>query len=223
VREHEVTASAERAGVAAVCAHSVPELVGQTRAPDDVFHGRDAVARAVASGADWIWLLADGAVPCADALERLLEARELDGEPAGSLLAGMVLGASGRPVGRELPAGDGRSFEDLIRLTSKQALPIRYATFANSVVARDCFVRHGLPDARRYGPYAPIEWSARVLRDVRGYFIPASVVTLERAGSGRGAGLATIPSLTRMLRSGIWTRGEAVANIASLAATLRSG
>ena len=207
---------------AAVCVGTVPDLAGQSHALDAVFNGHDALERALASGAGWIWLLADGAVACGDALERLLAACELAGEPPGSLLAGMVVGGSGRPLRSELPAGDGRCAEDLIRLAGKRALPIRYTTLANCVVARELFVQHGLPDVCRYGPYAAIEWSARVLRVERGYFIPASVVTLEAPSRVGGAPLVTVAALMRMLRSGIWTRGEAAANAASLAVTLRS-
>jgi hypothetical protein len=201
--------------VAVVCAHAVAGLDRQTRVPDHVFGGPDALARAASTGAGWIWLLASGADPHADALQRLLDARAIDGEQPASLLSGMVVGASGRAVDAGFPTGDGRSPADLIRLAGKRMLPIRFTAFANCLVAGDCFVRHGLPDRRRYGPYAAIEWSARALRDDAGYFVPASVVVL-RPSVGRPFTVAAIPGLSRMLATGVWTRGEALGNITSL-------
>ncbi len=183
-------------------------LSGQTRPPDHLFTGPDGLERAVASGAEWIWLLARDANPRADALERLLAARQLPCEPPASLMAGMILDSSGCALACRLPAGDIRH-PDLANLVGLRVLPIRNVTFANCMVARDCFVRHGLPDANKYGPYADVEWSARVLRAHTGYFIPASVVALPQTGRSRRAP-RTFPALVRMLGAGVWTRGESL-------------
>jgi hypothetical protein len=200
--------SAARRAVAVV-SPVVPEgLSGQTCLPDHIFAGPDALEQGVASGADWIWLLARGANPRADALERLLAACQLSDEPPASLLAGMIFDSRGGALASQLPAGDIRH-PDLVNLVAQRALPIRNATFANCLVARDCFVRYGLPDARRYGPFAAMEWSARVLRAHSGNFIPSSVVVLERPVRRRYP-IRTIPALVRMLGTGAWTRGESL-------------
>jgi len=195
--------------VAVVSPDTVARASAQTRAPDAVFAGYDALDRAVKSSADWIWVLGREAKPCADALELLLQSRELPGEPPASLLAGMVVDASGTILASQLPAGDERH-PDIVTLVMKRALPIRSATFANCLVARDCFVRHGLPDVERYGPYAAVEWSSRVLRAHTGYFIPSSVVVLEQPVRRR-ASIRAVPPLVRMLGAGAWTRGDVLA------------
>jgi hypothetical protein len=202
--------SSQSPTVAAVGAGAVASGVsGQTRRPELVFAGDDALERAIQSSADWIWLLARGADPRADALERLLALREPPDERPASLLAGMVRNASGITLASQLPAGDERH-PQLIRLAAKRMLPIRSAPFVNCLVARDCFVRHGLPDAQRYGPYADVEWSARVLRAHAGYFIPSSVVVLEQPVRRRDQ-IRAIPALVRMLGTGALTRGESLA------------
>lgn len=206
--------------VAAVGPQTVPGLTRQTRPPDDAFTGRFALERALTSGADWIWLLARGANPRVDALERLLDARALPGETPASLLAGTVVDVTGGNLACQLPAGDARH-TDLVRLVGKRALPIRNTTFANCLAARDCFLHHGLPDELRYGSYAAVEWSARALREETGYFIPSSIVLLDMPASRRDA-VRSIPALVRMLRTGAWTRSEALNSVTtSLAISLR--
>ena len=172
-----------RPAVAAVCPDTVSAASAQTRPPDASFAGRDALGRALNSGADWIWVVGRGAIPRPDALECLLLNREPPGESPASLLAGMVLDPSGTTLASKLPAGDERH-PDVVRLVVKRALPIRSATFANCLVARECLVRHGLPDVERYGPYADVEWSSRVLRAHPGYLIPSSSSSWSSPGAG---------------------------------------
>lgn len=177
-----------------------------------VASGADALARAVRSeSSEWIWLLAPGAQPRDDALACLLRAAEATPEAPPKLLAGTVCDAGGGVIVRELPAADIHSPE-IIDAVSRHTLPLRSTTLANCLVRRDCFVRHGLPDTRRYGPYAGAQWSAVVLREETGYVVPDCIVTLT-GSRGRRDALTSIPSLARMLRTGAWTRGDAVANV----------
>jgi hypothetical protein len=196
--------------VVVVSPSAVPGLGLQTRRVAESFTGAAALARAVASHADWIWLLGNGARPRDDALERLLEFVEPPGEAAAAVVSGMVRDAAGRAVGHELPAGDERRLEDILRLAELGVLPIRNTTFANCLVERACFARAGLPDSNRYGPYAPVEWSARVLAAHPGYFVPSSIVVLDDP-MGRVASLRSTTALARMVGTGAWTRGEGLA------------
>jgi hypothetical protein len=189
--------------------------------PDELFFGCHGLERALTCDADWIWLLAGGGVPRADALERLLEATALDGESPAALLSGTVVDATGAAIECRLPAAD-QQHPHLIRLVGKHALPIRATTFANCLVAAACFARHGLPDEARFGPYAGIEWSARALRNDIGYFIPSSVVSLEDLTSRRAA-LVALPALLRTFRSGALTRGDALHRLTASFATCRRG
>jgi hypothetical protein len=126
------------------------------------------------------------------------------------VLAGAVRNRAGNSIVRHLPAGDEHN-PHVIDAVAMRALPIRNATFANCLIARGCFDRHGLPDARRYGPFAPVQWTARVLRVSPGYFVPASIVAIEVGPARRDALRASLP-LLRMVRTGAWTRGDTVAN-----------
>lgn len=197
-------------GVVAVTRLIAGGLGRQTRAPEEILAGEGALQRACASDARWIWLLADGGDPRPDALERLLEARLPDGATLPAIVAGTVVAGYGGVDERQLP-GWSIGHPELIDLVGRGALPIRHATFANCLVASACFVRHGLPDERRFGPYAAIEWSARVLRDEPGCFVPASVVA-SAAALGRRDALRAVPALARMLRTGAWTRGDQLAH-----------
>jgi len=203
-------------------AGSRDEVLAQSQRPAEAFTGTDALARALASQAPWIWLLGDRVRPRPDALEQLLDqARPGDERPA-SLLAGMVLDAAGAAVAPALPAGGGRELADVVRLAGRSLLPIRHAPFANCLVARECFIGEGFPQRSRYGRYAPVEWTARVLRTRDGYFVPASVVVSD-GGTGRRDGLTSIPALARMARSGTWTRGETLAAARALAGQVIGG
>ena len=164
----------------------------------------DKLAHAVAGDCEWLWLLGAGAQPRADALRLLLDA----GQDA-DVTSGIAVDADARMLVEQLPAVTARSLEDLVQLADRSLLPIRSTPFANALVRRVCFERHGLPNVRRYGRWAPVAWSAAVLRERAGYFVPASVVQLERAGGERTT-LADAPAVARMLRSGAWTRGDAL-------------
>lgn len=204
--------------VVAVSPADVPQLKRQSHPPDAVLAGPDGLERALREGADWVWLLARGADPHPDALERLVSAHASAGDPPASLLAGRVVDPHGTTIASEVPAGDPRN-PQLVRLVGRRMLPIRHTTFANCLVARGCFTRHGVPDERRYGLYAAIEWSVRALRVETGYFIPSSVIRVDPRPSRRDA-FAGIPPLIRMLRSGAWTRGEALVSIERARAVL---
>ncbi len=181
------------------------------------FAGSGALERAVALDFEWIWFIAPGAQPRCDALERLFEAVQPDGEPPAVLVAGMVLDSNSRPLDHELPAADHTDMNVVIRLVSRGLLPVRHVTFAHCLVERRAFLRHGLPDTRRFGRYAPLDWTARALREGTGYFNPRSVVTLARnALPARESALSATLTTLRMARSGAWTKGESVRALSGL-------
>jgi hypothetical protein len=211
------------APVAAVLGSEEPlALAEQTRAPTHVFAGDDALARALDVEARWLWLLAAGGRPRADALERLLHASD-DRASAAALVSGAVLDAAGRPLEDELPAVRHGDVASVIALSERRLAPIRHATFANCLVERTAFARHGLPDARSFGRHAAVEWTARVLRDRPGRFCPASVVVVGVDRTGPGPPLAEIGATIRTLRSGAWTRGESVRELLQLASAIARG
>jgi hypothetical protein len=179
------------------------DLSRQSVAVAKTYVGMGALSRAVAGGCEWVWLLGAAARPRADALGLLLEAA-----PEAGVTAGLAVDAGGRLLVEQLPKVTARAPEELVSLAARSLLPIRSTPFANVLVRRDCFDRHGMPD-RRYGRWAPVAWSASVLCERVGYLVPASVVELEVEGSDR-PGLHDCRAFARMLRTGAWTRGDAV-------------
>lgn len=194
---------------------------GQTVPVTAWFSGAD-LEQAIASGVDWLWFLAAGADPRPDALELLLDGTRPTGAPPASMVAGMVLDRRGRILESELPAPDHQDAAAALRVLPGRLLPIRHASFAHCLVARAAFVRHGLPDVRRYGTRAPVAWTARVLGEEAGYFAPGSVVTLDPPAwpPDRRTALAALPGTLRLVRSGAWTRSESVRGLSRLFAAL---
>jgi hypothetical protein len=176
-----------------------------------VHDGSDALVQALASEAEWLWFLAEGARPRHDALERLVAAIEPEDAAPATVLAGLLVDEHGEALDDRIQAAPRIDSDAAVRLVGQQLLPIRSAGFAHCLVARAAFSRHGLPDVRRFGPFAAQEWTARVLRSEPGYLVPASVVVLptlaERAD--RGAPLLHLLAAMRMLPTGTWSRGDA--------------
>lgn len=200
---------------AVVAVVAVPDgraaVLAQTRPAEEIVTGADALTRAARSRTDWVWLIAPSGEPRPDALEALLAVDPLPGHDGPAVLAGTVRDRHRATVIRDLPAGDEHNPE-VVEAVARRMLPIRSTTFANCLVARTCFERHGLPDTARYGRFAAVEWSARVLRAERGYYVPASVVVTNPERSGSARSLRSIGPLFRMVRTGAWTRGDVVAN-----------
>jgi hypothetical protein len=184
----------------------------QTRQPQDVFTGGEALPRAIASRHEWLWLIGPGMKPNRDALERLIQGTEPNGDPPGSLVAGMVLDRAGAPVADHLPAPRYADEAAVIRLVPQHLLPIRHSPFANCLIDRSCFDLHGLPEFRAFGPFAATAWTASVLQTQAGYFAPRSIVRLstEVAGPDRRDLLTMTRYAMRVARSGAWTRGESM-------------
>jgi hypothetical protein len=162
------------------------------------------LSAAVAGDADWLWLLAPAARPRPDALACLLAGAAA--EPRAWLFAGMVLDGGGEPLERELPAPARGDVSAVIRSAAQGLCPIRHATFANCLVRREAFARYGLPDTAAFADFAASHWTARVLADEPGYLCARSVVTIADRHQPHAV-LATL----RMIRSGVWTRGESLA------------
>jgi hypothetical protein len=197
----------------------------------DVLTGPDRLERAAATDVQWLWLISAGGTPRPDALDLLLRATATDGERRPALVCGIVLDDAGRPVEEELPPVSHSDVAAVIRLCEHRLAPVRHATFANCLIERTAFERHGLPDSR-FGRHAAVEWTARVLGERPGLFCPASVVIVGRRAADYGAGsrldhgessrLAAGMATIRMVRSGAWTRGESARGLLALVAHHRS-
>ena len=108
-----------------------------------------------------------------------------------------------------LPAVQTRDLEALVTLAGRSLLPIRSCTFAHTLVKRACFDLYGLPDQRKFGRWADVQWTNQVLNSRSGYFIATSVAHVERRGP-ECLSLHEVPAIVRMLTAATWTVGEAV-------------
>lgn len=130
--------------------------------------------RALATGCDWVWVLDGHATPGDFALAALLSAleRARDLRPP-AVLAGVVrtdhhaLDLSLTPWYRRTPT------ELAMRAVESGLLPIRAAP-APVLVARRAIAAAGSPRSRLEHSGAVLEWTARLLRDGTGYWVPES-------------------------------------------------
>lgn len=178
--------------------------------------GPDQLRAATRGESEWLWLLGSGMRPRDDALAPLLGA---SGDAA--IVAGVAVDAADRILVDRLPIVSARSLEDVVGLVGRALLPIRATPFVNVLVRRTCFERYGLPDERRYGRWAPLEWSARVLGEHAGYLVPASRVALEV--EAESALPPEARAFGRMLWSSTWTRGDALAALKTASMSVRIG
>jgi rhamnopyranosyl-N-acetylglucosaminyl-diphospho-decaprenol beta-1,3/1,4-galactofuranosyltransferase len=129
------------------------------------------------AGAEWAWLLDDDTIPRPDALARLLACSAGPASlPPPSVLASRVVWRDGRAHPMNMPIVRRRDVPHLVGCAEAGVLPLRSATFVSFLVSRGAVERHGLPLAEYFLWADDIEYSARILREERGYLVPDSVV-----------------------------------------------
>jgi GT2 family glycosyltransferase len=172
------------------------------------------IAASLDGGSRWLWLLDDDSAPDPTALERLLEAR--DGAPPGHdpvVLASKVVWTDGRPHPMNIPNIDLRRWPVLLAAPENGTLPLRWASFVSLLLRADAVARHGLPLTQYFVWFDDVEYTARILREERGLYVPSSRVehrTAEAYETVEGTGerfffavrnrvyLLRSPSLTRV-------------------------
>jgi hypothetical protein len=165
---------------------------------------RAALERALASGADWLWVIDGTAVPRPGALAALAAARDRLGDlPPPVLLTGLVVGADGRAHPRRGPWYHRFGIDLALLAADRGVVPVR-GSRGPMLVRRDAAAaalpRPGAP----FTAAAVLEWSALLLRPDRGagYLVPESESVGEaRAGDPmRGPGTVARLLLGRALR-----------------------
>ncbi len=135
------------------------------------------IARAVVRhGADLVWIMDDDTVPTPDALEALLTARaSYDGRVA--LLASRADWTDGREHPMNTPRERfGITPANRARAEAVGAREIRSASFVSILVDADVIRAEGLPVADYFLWNDDFEFTARILRDRVGLYVPASRV-----------------------------------------------
>jgi GT2 family glycosyltransferase len=136
----------------------------------------EAIAAGYRAGADWVWLMDDDSVARPTALEELVGALEdLDGA-SPALLCSRVEWQNGNPHVMNRPSIRRRDAESLVRSVRMGLLPVRAATWVSLLLSREAVERSGMPLRHFFYQADDIEYTARVLRDASGFYVPASVV-----------------------------------------------
>jgi GT2 family glycosyltransferase len=132
-------------------------------------------------GYDWVWVMDGDCIPTPTALERLLDALDqLDDLPTAVMLASKVLWTDGTTVNgmhpQNIPAFKIGGEMDLFTAGMERGLPpLRVATFASVLFKREVIAKHGLPLKHYFMWSDDTEYTARLMRDNHGYFVPSSV------------------------------------------------
>ena len=137
----------------------------------------EAIAAGVEQDADWLWLMDDDSIARPTALEQLLGALgRLDGDGPPALLASRVEWRDGAPHPMNRPSVRRRDPAEMVRALRRGRLPIRATTWVSLLLSRAAVERSGMPLKHFFYQADDIEYTARVLRDARGYYVSDSVV-----------------------------------------------
>ena len=175
------------------------------------FH--EGMKQAYEDGADWVWLMDDDTLPRPDALAALLEApARADREPL--LLYSKAVWTDGSLHPMNYPGFERHRAELMVKAAERGLMPLRTATFVSLLVSRKAIDRYGLPLKRFFIWSDDIEYTARVMLEDAGYFVPESVVvhktkTPYTAISTSGERFYFhIRNTLYMLRGTAWTKFE---------------
>jgi rhamnopyranosyl-N-acetylglucosaminyl-diphospho-decaprenol beta-1,3/1,4-galactofuranosyltransferase len=133
-------------------------------------------ARAVVrQDADLVWLMDDDTVPTASALEALLTSVGNDNRV--TIAGSRVVWTDGQdhPMNTPRPKPFVRAAER-VAAEARGAVPVRSSSFVSMLVRADAVREHGLPIADYFIWNDDFEFSMRLLRRSRGFFVPGSVV-----------------------------------------------
>jgi len=200
-----------------------PELRAETRAalaaqqpePQHVLEwaGEDeaaGVAAALATGADWIWLLDGVTVPDGGALAAFAAGLELlAGLPEPLILAGKVVDATGALHPDVLPRHEIFEKQRTVDACERGLVHLRAAPSGSLLIRREAFARFGPLRTDLPARWSAFEFTARVLQlwEDTGYLVPSSVAV--RATSPRRARRSgALRTRARLLAGSSWTTTE---------------
>ncbi|OKL50223.1 glycosyltransferase [Boudabousia marimammalium] len=136
-----------------------------------------AIALAVTEEqADLVWIMDDDTIPTRTALEELLKAHsEYPGTPAVLASRAIWIDGATHPMNthRRRPLLEA---PQIMHAEALGAIPVRAASFVSILVDARAIIADGLPEADYFIWNDDLEYTARILRNRVGLYVPASVV-----------------------------------------------
>lgn len=168
----------------------------------------EAVRGARSLEARWLWLLDGWAVPEPDALEALLAAAGVAGQPAPALLASKVIDGDGHLHPDATPQHEVYATERSVAAALRHLVQLRAAAPGSVLVDRLTADRVRQPRSDLPAGLDMREWSARVLRSPEcvGYLVPGSVAV--RTASPDPIARRDLVARARVAAGGAWTPRE---------------
>ena len=137
----------------------------------------EGIAAARRTESDWYWLMDDDSIPRPTALEELLRAVErIDGAGRPAIMCSRVVWRDGNPHVMNRPVVARGNGPEVVASVRNRVLPVRAVTWVSLLLAREAVERFGLPPVHFFYQADDIEYTARILRETRGYYVPDSVV-----------------------------------------------
>lgn len=166
------------------------------------------IAEALGWGsADMVWLLDDDTVPTEGALDALLKAKRH--VPRGTvLLASTVIWSDGRPHPMNMPrVRPGTSHARRTAARAHGCYPVRSASFVSVLIEADAVRQQGLPISAYFLWNDDFEYTARLLRESKGYVVAGSVVVHKTKTFG-STNADPGPRFALEVRNKIWLMRE---------------
>jgi rhamnopyranosyl-N-acetylglucosaminyl-diphospho-decaprenol beta-1,3/1,4-galactofuranosyltransferase len=178
VKEAVVVDNASTDGTAEMLSEEFPGVTVVALAENQGAAGGacEAIAAAMRTEFDWLWLLDDDSIARPDALAELFSALEELGPSAPALLCSRVEWRDGSPHVMNLPIMPRERDRRLVHDAREGILPVRAATYVSLLLSRAAVEGAGLPPRHFFWQTDDIEYTARILRDARGYYVARSVV-----------------------------------------------
>lgn len=154
---------------------------------------------------DWLWIMDDDSIANPDALAQLTDALEPNDVEKPTILASRVVWTDGDVHPMNCPEFRAeRDRESWAVELAKGRVPIRSASFVSILVNQTAVKQHGLPWADYFIWNDDVEYTARILRNNSGYWVPASVVVHKTIKKRVERGDVRVERRYYSLRNRIW-------------------
>jgi rhamnopyranosyl-N-acetylglucosaminyl-diphospho-decaprenol beta-1,3/1,4-galactofuranosyltransferase len=222
-----VVDNASTDGTLAMLAEEFPDVTVMALAENTGSAGGfyEAIAAGLRAGADWLWLLDDDAVARPTALAELVAALDrLNGPSPPALLCSRVEWRDGTQHLMNRPVTRRRGDRELVAAMTDGVLPVRAATWVSLLLSREAVERAGMPLRHFFYQADDIEYTARILLDAAGYYVPRSVV--EHRTPAQHTAIDDdrrfhhhIRNTVLMIRGRAWTAREKLGLVKAIVAT----